>query len=335
MNDLIGADGELPLGVSLMAHGPVAGLLDDARLAEAVGCRRCWVYDEGLATRDAWVTMTAVALSTSRIRIGPGITNPYTRHPGTTAAALASLDEVSGGRAFLGIGAGGGMTLGPLGIDRIRPLEAVEKTVTAVRGLLDGRSLDMSSSTFSLRTARMGYGRPGIEVLLAGRGPRMADLGGRIGDGYVLSWIHRDFLGAHVEALRTAGAARGRPLTLVWSTMPVVDESDFLLARESLTFRLADSPSSVKERIGMSDKDTTAIRAALRDGGPPAAAHLVREEWVDPFVVTGRTDSVGEIVRSTMHRLGIDEFQLPHVADLGAALELLAPAFPKGEAQPG
>ena len=55
-------------------------------------------------------------LSTDAMEIGPGITNPYTRHPAQTAAAIASLDEVSQGRAFLGIGAGGSLTLDPLGI---------------------------------------------------------------------------------------------------------------------------------------------------------------------------------------------------------------------------
>lgn len=322
-----GAGGDLPLGVGLMAHGPVADVVDDARRAEDVGCRRCWVYDEGLATRDAWVTMTAVALATSRIRIGPGITNPYTRHPGTTAAALASLDEVSGGRAFLGLGAGGGMTLGPLGVDRFRPLEAVEQTVVAVRGLLDGGPVDLASSTFSLASARMGFGRPGTEVFLAGRGPRMTDLGGRVADGFVLSWIHRDLMGDHVAALRAASGGRDRPLTLVWSTLPVVDETGFGLARESLTFRLADSPEAVKDRIGMTADDTAAIREALRDGGPPAAAHLVREEWVEPFVVMGDRRAVGAEVRSTMEGLGIDEFQVPALDDVGDALDLLVPAF--------
>jgi len=318
---------DLALGVSLMAHGPVADLVDDARRAEEVGCRRCWVYDEGLATRDAWVTMTAVALATSRIRIGPGITNPYTRHPGTTAAALASLDEVSGGRAFLGLGAGGGITLGPLGIDRVRPLEAVEQTVAAVRGLLDDGPVDLASSTFSLASARMGFGRPGTEVFLAGRGPRMTELGARVADGFVLGWIHRDLLGDHVAALRAASAGRDRPMTLVWSTLPVVDEAGFRLARESLTFRLVDSPEEVRDLIGMTVDDTAAIREALRSGGPPAAAHLVREEWVERFVVMGDRRSVGAEVRSTMDRLGIDEFQVPAVDDLGDVLDLLVPAL--------
>ena len=56
------------------------------------------------------MTLGAVAAATSRVTIGPGITNAYTRHPGVTAAGIATLDDLSGGRAALGVGAGGSLT---------------------------------------------------------------------------------------------------------------------------------------------------------------------------------------------------------------------------------
>ena len=77
------------------------------------------------------MTLTAIALATERILLGPGITNPYVRHPGVTAAAVATIDELSGGRAFVGLGAGGGLTLDPLGIDRRRPVVTVGHMVSA------------------------------------------------------------------------------------------------------------------------------------------------------------------------------------------------------------
>ena len=76
----------LPLSVNLMPKGPVAEVADLAVLAERLGYRRCWVYDEGLITRDVYVTLTAIALATKRILLGPGITNPCVRHPGVAAA---------------------------------------------------------------------------------------------------------------------------------------------------------------------------------------------------------------------------------------------------------
>ena len=204
----------IPLGISLMPHGPVADLVGLARIAENLGCCRCWVYDEGLATRDVYVAMTAVALATSTIRVGTGITNPYSRHPGTTASAIATIDELSGQRAFVGIGAGGGMTLGPMGIERRRPVAAVEAMVGALRGLYAGEEVDVKSEGFGFRSARLDYGRADTEIFLAGRGPRMTDLGGRLADGFVLSWVHRDLLDDHVAALRVAAKIHGRRFTI-------------------------------------------------------------------------------------------------------------------------
>ena len=301
----------IPLGISLMPHGPVADLVDLARIAENLGCCRCWVYDEGLATRDVYVALTAVALATSTIRVGTGITNPYSRHPGTTASAIATIDELSGQRAFVGIGAGGGMTLGPMGIERWRPVAAVEAMVGALRGLYAGGEVDVESEGFGFRSARLDYGRADTEIFLAGRGPRMTDLGGRLADGFVLSWVHRDLLDDHVAALRVAAKVHGRRFTIVWSTMLVTTDADLWMARESLSFRLPDSPTAVKEMIGMTEGDTMAIRDALRQGGPPAAAHLVREEWVPHFVLMGSPEAVADEMRHTMARCGIDEFQLP------------------------
>ena len=266
----------IPLGISLMPHGPVADLVGLARIAENLGCCRCWVYDEGLATRDVYVAMTAVALATSTIRVGTGITNPYSRHPGTTASAIATIDESSGQRAFVGIGAGGGMTLGPMGIERRRPVAAVEAMVGALRGLYAGEEVDVESEGFGFRSARLDYGRADTEIFLAGRGPRMTDLGGRLADGFVLSWVHRALLDDHGAALRLAAKIHGRRFTIVWSTMLVTTDDDLWMARESLSFRLPDSPVAVKEMIGMTEDDTRAIRDALRHGGPPAAAHPAR-----------------------------------------------------------
>ena len=111
------------------------------------------------------LSLLAIAERTSTIKIGPGITNPYVRHPGATAAAIASIDELSDGRAFIGVGAGGGLALGPLAVERTRPLHVVADAVTAMRGLFAGDTVTMTSETFALENARLGYARPDIEII--------------------------------------------------------------------------------------------------------------------------------------------------------------------------
>jgi 5,10-methylenetetrahydromethanopterin reductase len=309
----------LPLSVNLMPDAPVPELVELARLAESLGYGRCWVYDEGLHTRDVYVTLAAIALGTDSVRIGPGITNPYVRHPGATAAAIATLDELSGGRAFVGIGAGGGLTLDPLAIGRRKPVTAVHDMVVALRGLFAGETVDLDGEIFSLRRASIDYGRPDIELILAGRGPRMTALGGLVADGFNLSYIHKDLLGSHVRALREAAAARARPFVITYSTMFASSEAELEEARAALTFRLVDSPPEVKARIGMTDADTDAIRAGLAEGGPQGAARFVNPEWVPSFVLTGSRAEAGAELSSLMEKNGIDEFQLPVLETTGAA----------------
>lgn len=305
---------------NLMAHGHTGRVVEVAGRAEELGFSRCWVYDEGLATRDVYVVLTAVALGTERLRIGPGITNPYTRHPGTTAAAVASLDEVAGGRAFLGIGAGGGLTLGPLQVERTRPAAAVEEAVVAIRALLRGETVDSGGFV----SARLGYGRPDLEIWVAGRGPRMHHVGGRLADGFHLSFTPKGTLGDSAELLERAAA--GRRVLRSYSTMLVTDDAQVPEARSQISFRVPDSPESVRRALGAGDAEVAALREALAAGGPAAAGELVPEPWLEHFVIRGTSDEcAAELARlAAAHRL--DEFQTPvlHLEDAEQQLEAAA-----------
>ncbi len=308
--------------VNLMPKAPPARVVELAVEAERLGYTRCWVYDEGLTARDVYVTLAAVASRTEQMLVGPGITNPFSRHPGTTAGAVASLDELSGGRAFLGLGAGGGLTLAPLGIERRRPITAVRETVEALRGLFAGDTVDLDGATVTFRHARLSYGRADTEIWLAGRGPKMLALGGEVADGFNLSYLHKEMIGDAVAAVRAGAAGRDAPPKLSYSTMVCTTDRHLQDARAHLTFRLVDSPPEVKERLGLGETEVDELRSALAAGGPPGAAHLVREEWVHPFVVAGTPAECAAELATLMDTHGIDDFQLP-VQELDTAEELM------------
>jgi len=307
-----------------MPHAPPQRLAELASFAEQLGCKRVWVYDEGIAGRDVWVALSAIADATERVLIGPGITNPYVRHPGTTASAVAGLDELTGGRAFVGLGSGGALALGPLGIERRRPLDAVGETVRCLRELFSGATLDFEGEHVRFRQARLAYARADIEIMLAGRGPRMIELASRTADGFYLSYVHKDTIADTVATLREGNSLRasaGRPFTISYSTAIVTSDADMAAARADLTFRLLDSPPAIRRRIGFGDAHAAAIRAALQSGGPRAAARHVEEEWVAQFALVGDTASVSTELRSLMADNQIDEFLLA-VSDLDTAPEL-------------
>ena len=295
----------------VMPEGPVEAVVRAAVEAEGLGCGRVWIPDEGLAARECWVTLGAVAAATSSVEVGTGITNAYTRHPGMTAAAVATVDEASGGRAALGIGAGGALTLSPLAIERRAPIAAMRELATTSRALWSGEVVDGDGVAGGFRQARLGYGRPDIPIWVAGRGPRVMRLAGELADGFIMSFVHKELMGEHVAAIRSAADEHGRPHPrLCYMTILATTDRDRQAARASLTFRLVDSPDAVKARIGLDPATETAIRQGLSEGGPPAAAHLVRDDWVDAFVISGTVQECRAELGALVAANGIDEFQV-------------------------
>ena len=156
-----------------------------------------------------------------------------------------------------------------------------------------------------MRAASIGYARPDTEIWLAGRGPKMLELGGRSADGVMLDFIHKPSIGGSVARVRAGGPAR-----VCYSTAVVTDADDLEFVRPHMTYRLVDSPDEVKVAIGMTDADADRIRSAM-SGGLEAAAHHVTDDWVTPFVIHGAAAACGDELRSLCAQHDIEEFLLP------------------------
>ncbi len=306
--------------VNIMATGPVGQVAELAAHAEHLGFGRIWIADEGMSTRDVFVSLTAVAARTTRALIGPGITNPFVRHPAVTAGAVATLHEFSNGRAFCGLGAGGGLSLGPLAVQRRRPVQAVADMIGAMRALWAGETVTMQSHAFSLQNARLHNAPPDahIKIHVAGRGPKMVQTAGRLADGFYISYVHKAFIGELVQRLGSAG----RRLWLTCCTRIVTTEADWEAARRDMSIRIPDSPPEIHNALGITPTEVAAVRSALAAGGPALAAREVRAEWVEPFVISGTTDECRTELAALMSTFGMDEFTV-NAGDLNTAPELL------------
>ena len=142
---------------------PVTKIVDVAIAAEEEGFDYILVPDEGV-TRDVFVALTAIALNTKRIKFGPAIVNPYTRHPVVSAVAVATLDELSEGRAFLGYGIGGSLILGPMGYDIERPLKGMRGTIEISRRFYDGGTVNYGGDYITARDAGVKVDVRGIPI---------------------------------------------------------------------------------------------------------------------------------------------------------------------------
>ena len=100
--------------------------------------------------------LVQIAAHTSRVRVGTSVTDPYVRHPALTAVAMGTLDEISGGRAVLGIGAGiSGFA--ELQIERRRPARAMREAIAVIRALLNGETVDFHGDVITLNQGRLSF----------------------------------------------------------------------------------------------------------------------------------------------------------------------------------
>src|SRR6266540_2862150 len=92
----------LSFGVCFMADPPVSRVVELTKLAEDSGFDHAWIWDSHVLWEEVYPIFALQAAATSRIRLGPCVTNPATRDPTVTASALATLNEISGGRMDCG-----------------------------------------------------------------------------------------------------------------------------------------------------------------------------------------------------------------------------------------
>ena len=202
-----------------------AAVLAAAEAAEATGYDGVWTWDHLAGevhgadrVHEAWTLLTAIAARTERVTIGPLVLNVANRRPGVLAVMAATLQDVSGGRLVLGLGAGGGRTTPyrreqrALGAetpgDGIRR-QRVADAIAVCRAVWTGRT-----EPTDLATERLGAGsgflvpEPAPPIVVGGFGPRMAELAGARADGFNTQAGHPE-LDRLAEVARTANADRG------------------------------------------------------------------------------------------------------------------------------
>jgi 5,10-methylenetetrahydromethanopterin reductase len=192
-------------------------------IAEQSGFQALGVGDSQSIYPDVYVRLTVAALRTSRMRIGAWVTNPVTRHPAVTYSAIRSVDSISGGRAFLGIGTGFS-SLATLGVSPAR-LDDLEEYVSVVRGLQTHGEARWRGATIKAEP----YGRR-IPVYVAATGPKALQLAGRIGDGVImLNGVTPEVVEDSLAQLRRGAESAGRSVEEIeawWAVAANLAEDD-------------------------------------------------------------------------------------------------------------
>ncbi len=204
----------LSISVQIIPHLDAKALTAAAIEAERLGYANFWLSDEGFMT-EPFVALGMIAAQTECIGLGI-VTNPYTRHPAMTAAALATLDNMSGGRALLCYVAGGSLVLDPLNMARPQPVQTVQEAIFITRELLKGESVTWAGERFQLKGAQLEVrARHTIPIHVAGRGPKMLAMAARTADAL---WVSANDASQDIPALRAL--AGENPLRLIGGDHP-------------------------------------------------------------------------------------------------------------------
>ncbi len=172
----------LETGLLVLGRYPVERLARLTQLAEWVGYDYLWHADERFF-REVYASLAFCALQTMRIQLGTCVTDPYSRHPALTAMAIATLDEISGARAVLGIGAGVS-GFAELGIARARSAQAIREAILLIRRLWSGEQVTFDGEVIRFRDGKLAFAPPrqAIPILVASHSPRGLAVAGEVAD---------------------------------------------------------------------------------------------------------------------------------------------------------
>ncbi len=268
------AAGGAAIRVSLRLNNdlPPSRFLELAGVAEESGFDQLWVSHD-LLLRSAPVLLSAAAGVTSRIRLGAGVLNPYSAHPVELAMHAATLQEVSGGRALLGIGAGAAGLLGAAAIDRPAPLERTREAIATCRSLLGGAPGARPRLAIPLPVP--------VPLYVGAMGPRMLGLAGELADGALaLLYPPEHYPLARAQVLAGAETAGRSPGELdlpacVWVSVDEDPAAAEAALAEKFAFYGQDLSPYLLGRAGLRPADFAPAAAALAAGDGRLARSLI------------------------------------------------------------
>lgn len=315
-----------------------------ARVAEAAGVDRLGITD--FPFHPECISVMAGCLSaTERLEVESLVTSPFRRAPDVAACTFATLSDLSGGRAILGVGRGGGMAetwVEPWGFKRPRGLWAVERFAEICRAMWRGEPAPGPESGLNTTGRRLELlPRHKIPILIAARGPKMLDVAGRVADiaHLALPFLGVEYMNANVSIVDDAATGAGRPAEDLEIDMTVAlsvsEDGDYAREAAKLTAAVgilwvANAERPVLGDLGFADERGTprefnvdpevveaiAGRWNMWSGEPLPAdiASRIDDEVVEAFVVAGTPEQCAArletLVRGLPRVTGL-RFKLP------------------------
>ena len=318
------------VGLIFLDQPGLAEQVQLAQYAERRGFESAWVCETRLV-RDAVTPLAAFASVTERIKLASGVVNNWTRSAALMAMTFATLDELSGGRAIMGIGAYWDPLAWNQGIRRRKTLTAMREYVAIVRRLLNMETVTYEGEIVQARDLRLdlGFGVPRtpkkVPIYIGATGPRMMEMAGEIADGVFHNFFtSTQYLRRSVEMVRRGAERASRRIDDIDmpQMMAVAMSEDVTAARNAaryaVTMYMGQQPHIAKAS-GVDGGTVQSIHDVMggwppRDGGIEDAMALVDDDVVDLLCAAGTPE---------MCRERVEEY-----IDAGASYPVLCPLTP-------
>lgn len=283
------------MGIGFLGSTDLDAAVRNVKLAEELGFAGAWIAEDYFYG-GAFTTVATCAAATSKIKLGTGVINPFSRHPVLIAMEAAALDIASHGRLIVGIGTSNLVWMEKkMGIPFQRPLRGLKEGVQILRRLIHGETVTQHGEAFNVTDVHLDLRpcRPDLPIYFGVKGPKALQMAGELGDGILLSLMTSEpYIRYAIEQIRSGRQKVGRDLAgfEVAAYLLISMDDDRRVARERVKPMLAkylgvhgDHP--ILRTSGMPLEDIMAFRNAFLTG--TNALHLVKDEHIDLFAVAG------------------------------------------------
>ncbi len=268
--------------------------------AEKIGFDYLWITDH-FNNRNVYVSLAIASTYTEKIKLGPGVTNPYLAHPVVTAQAVATLNEIAPQRVVCGLGVGDKTTLQMVNLEQAKPLATIRESVRIIRELASGEALEMQGEIFKISGAKLNFkvANP-IPIYIGAQGPKMLALAAEIGDGVLINASHpNDVQNAMIfirQGIEKSGKEPSDLSVSVYTSFSIASSSD----RASkavvpvVAYIVAGSPEMILAKHGISVDIASDIRESIVHGRWKDAFSRVDDAMVEAFSICGTPETCVE-----------------------------------------
>ena len=306
----------MKFGITIKPDLSVERIFSLTEQAENAGFEYGWIFDSHVLWMDPYPLLTLMAKRTGKMKLGTCVTNPAVRDLTVTASLFATLNLISGGRMVLGIGRGDSSRR-VLGKKPVTPAE-LERAISTFRDLTAGREIQYDG-----QPTRLTWTKDSPPVWIAGYGPKVLNMAGRIADGVILQFADPDLISWCLGFVKQGAKEAGRDFKSieVMAAAPVWVSDDLKLARERVRWFPALVSNHVVDLISRYKPEDlpSALTSYVRNREGYNYLHhcevgsdnaeFVSDEVVDRFCLVGSVEAHRKKLQ-TLSRAGVTQFNI-------------------------